>query len=51
MRGMNGSIALVSEPGEGAAFTVSVPRATPTAQPFKLPEKFPDQPWKKNKPV
>ena len=33
MRGMNGSIALVSEPGEGAAFTVSVPRATPTAQP------------------
>jgi hypothetical protein len=25
--------------------------AKPTPQSFKLPEKFPDQPWKKNKPA
>jgi Flp pilus assembly protein TadD len=36
-------------PGEVADPELKI--ATPTAQPFKLPEKFPDQPWKKNKPA
>ena len=36
-------------PGEAADPELKI--ATPTAQPFKLPEKFSDQPWKKNKPA